>query len=125
MRTLAFASTIIILLFVSDAPLRSDDTPSGSPDPAFKSTIAQNQPPQPQANIFQQVVDSSIKEGYVQKTQLDDTWVNVWVRPKFHWLDHNKKRLTAVAFLEWAKQQRPGVMVVFFFDSRDNKRLGR
>ena len=49
-----------------------------------------------------------------QKTQLDDTWVSVWVRPKFHWLDHDTKRIAAVAFLEWAKQQRPGVKVVFF-----------
>ncbi|MBK1643591.1 hypothetical protein CKO25_02740 [Thiocapsa imhoffii] len=66
----------------------------------------------------------SISEGVVRRFEQDQRSISLYVAPKFHEMDFEYKRVIAVAFLEWNKQTHPNAEMVFFFDSRDRKRLG-
>jgi hypothetical protein len=71
------------------------------------------------------IVQESQRVGMIKKVELDDRWMNVYVSPRFHNEDHDHKKVVMASFLAWGQREHQSMDVVFIFDSRDRKRLGR
>jgi hypothetical protein len=123
----------------SDRAIGEDCGPVGRsrPNPATTSGSTSERRPTPpssrpstqtsasSSDPIGRVVELAQSEGFVRRIEQDSRWINLYVAPSFHQLDYEQQRLTALAFMEWNKRTNPDAEMVFFFDSRDRKRLGK
>lgn len=66
----------------------------------------------------------AIETGVVQKAELHNSAVTIYVRPVFNTLDYDQKNTTAAAFMRWARSRKTVIDLVMLRDSRDHKVIG-
>lgn len=69
-------------------------------------------------------VKVALETGIVQKVELSNIAVTMYVSPAFYALNYDDKRATAAAFLKWARARKSNIDLVMLRDSRNNKAIG-